>query len=157
MVTGNLTSPEDCATAAKSAKVIFHLAAGRGEKSFPDAFLNSVVTTRNLLEATLGDGQLVRFVNISSFTVYTNSGKPSGRVLDESCPVESEPAIRGGRTVSQGKQENTVREYGERYRIPYVIVRPGYVYGPGNKQSRAAWGLIVLVCFCTWWVECDPF
>ena len=32
---GNLLSPEDCAAAAKDAKVIFHLAAGRGEKSYP--------------------------------------------------------------------------------------------------------------------------
>ena len=33
--------------------VIFHLAAGTGEQLFPDAFMNSVVTTRNLLDASL--------------------------------------------------------------------------------------------------------
>ena len=51
IITGNLLSPQDCIDAAKDVRVIFHLAAGRGEKSFPDAFMNSVVTTRNLLEA----------------------------------------------------------------------------------------------------------
>ena len=45
---GNLLSLSDCIAAAKDAAIVFHLAAGRGEKSFPDAFLNSVVTTRNL-------------------------------------------------------------------------------------------------------------
>ena len=50
---GNLLSSEDCAAATKDVAVIFHLAAGTGEKSFPDAFMNSVVTTRNLLEASL--------------------------------------------------------------------------------------------------------
>src|SRR5215472_14465554 len=50
---GNLQSIEDCIAASKGAAVIFHLAAGRGEKSFPEAFMNSVVTTRNLLEASL--------------------------------------------------------------------------------------------------------
>ena len=51
VVRGNLLSREDCATAAKGVAVVFHLAAGRGEKSFPDAYMNSVVATRNLLDA----------------------------------------------------------------------------------------------------------
>jgi len=42
MVTGNLLSREDCRDAVKGAKVIYHLAAGRGEKSFSDAYMNSV-------------------------------------------------------------------------------------------------------------------
>src|SRR5262249_4522981 len=83
---GNLLSRDDCKKAAQGVSVIFHLAAGRGEKLVPDAFLNSVVTTRNLLDACLQPRSLRRFVNISSFTVYTNSGKPSWGVLDESCP-----------------------------------------------------------------------
>src|SRR6266851_1747119 len=37
---GNLVSPADCAAAAKDVAVIYHLAAGAGEKSVPDAFLN---------------------------------------------------------------------------------------------------------------------
>ncbi|HXJ71471.1 MAG TPA: NAD-dependent epimerase/dehydratase family protein, partial [Candidatus Dormibacteraeota bacterium] len=51
VIHGNLLSPEDCGRAAANVGLIYHLAAGRGEKSFPDAFMNSVVTTRNLLEA----------------------------------------------------------------------------------------------------------
>src|SRR5689334_19443691 len=50
---GNLLSREDCIEATRDVAVIYHLAAGRGEKSFPDAFMNSVVATRNLLEGTL--------------------------------------------------------------------------------------------------------
>src|SRR3989442_14499433 len=33
---GNLLSRDDCAAAAQDAALVFHLAAGRGEKSFPD-------------------------------------------------------------------------------------------------------------------------
>ena len=55
VVTGNLLSRADCVAATRDVAVIFHLAAGRGEKSFPDSFMNSVVTTRNLLDATLRD------------------------------------------------------------------------------------------------------
>ena len=75
MVKGNLLSREDCIAATKDVAVIFHLAAGTGEKSFPDAYMNSVVTTRNLLEASLRHQCLRRFVNISSFAVYTQHGK----------------------------------------------------------------------------------
>ena len=50
---GNLLSRQDCDAACKDAALIIHLAAGTGEKSFPDAFMNSVVTTRNLLDSSL--------------------------------------------------------------------------------------------------------
>ena len=62
---GNLLSREDCAAAAKDVAVIFHLAAGKNEKSVPAAFLNSVVTTRNLLEATLQQLANCRFRSIA--------------------------------------------------------------------------------------------
>ncbi len=52
LVQGNLLSKADCRRAAVNVSVIYHLAAGT-EKSFPGCFLNSVVTTRNLLEAAI--------------------------------------------------------------------------------------------------------
>ena len=67
VIKGNLLSHKDCLAATKGASVIYHLAAGRGEKFFADAFMNSVVTTRNLLEASRQHGCLKRFVNLSSF------------------------------------------------------------------------------------------
>src|SRR2546426_4420911 len=142
MITGNLLSREDCAAATKDVAVIFHLAAGRGQKSFPDAFMNSVVTTRNLLEASLRHQCLRRFVSISSFAVYTNTQKPRGRLLDESCPVEKRPEVRGDAyCFAKVKQDEIVTEYGKRFGIPYVIVRPGYVYGPGNEAIPGRVGI----------------
>jgi len=139
---GNLLSPEDCITATEGAKVILHLAAGRGEKSFPDAFLNSVVTTRNLLEASLRHQCLRRFVNVSSFTVYTNRQKPKRRQLDESCPVEMRPELRGeAYCFAKVKQDEIVTRYGEEFGIPFVIVRPGYVYGPGKQAITGRVGI----------------
>lgn len=135
VIEGNLLSRGDCLAATRDAAVIFHLAAARGEKSFPDAFMNSVVTTRNLLEGSRQHGSLRRFVNISSFAVYTNTRNPRGRLLDESGPVEQHSQVRGSAyTFAKVKQDEIVKEYGEKFGIPYVIVRPGYVYGPGNEQ-----------------------
>ena len=136
VIQGNLLSRDDCTTAAKGAAVIFHLAAGRGEKFVPDAFLNSVVTTRNLLEASVQQRCLRRFVNVSSFTVYTNVGKARCRALDEYCPVESHPELRGDAyTFAKVKQDEMVATYGKQFKIPYVLVRPGYVYGPDGKTA----------------------
>ena len=129
---GNLLSKEDCIAATKDVAVVIHLAAGRGEKSFPDAFMNSVVTTRNLLDACLAQG-IRRFVNVSSFAVYTNTDGQHGNQLDETCAVERRPEIRGeAYCFAKTKQEELVTEYGTQQGIPYVHIRPGAVYGPGN-------------------------
>ena len=140
VVSGNLLSPDDCRAATKNASVVLHLAAARGEKSFPDAFMNSVVATRNLLDACLQQQCLRRFVSVSSFTVYTN--RQHRRLLDESCPVETHPELRGDAyCFAKVKQEEIVAEYGRRFRLPYVIVRPGYVYGHGNEAIPGRVGI----------------
>jgi nucleoside-diphosphate-sugar epimerase len=127
---GNLLSREDCEAASKDAAVIYHLAAGTGEKSFPDAFLNSVVATRNLIEASLRFGSLRRFLLVSSFAVYTNCDKPNANILDETCPVEEHPELRGDAySFAKVRQEQLVTEYGKKAGMPYVLVRPGSVYG----------------------------
>jgi len=145
---GNLLAREDCVTATKDAAVIFHLAAGRGQKSFSDAFMNSVVTTRNLLEASRRHQCLRRFVSISSFSVYSNRGKPRGKLLDESCPMEDHPELRGDAyTFAKVKQDEMVAEYGRNFGIPYVIVRPGFVYGPGNQGITGRVGLATFGIF----------
>lgn len=141
IVKGNLLSPEDCSAATKDATLIFHLAAGTGEKSFPDAFMNSAVTTRNLLDSSLQYKCLRRIVSVSSFAVYTNRKKPRWRLLDESCPIERHPERRDAYIFAKVKQDEIVTEYGKRFGIPYVIVRPGYVYGPGKKAITGRVGI----------------
>lgn len=132
---GNLLSCQDCELACKDVALIFHLAAGTGEKSFPDAFMNSVVTTRNLLETSLEHGRLRRFVLVSSFSVYTNRQKPRWRHLDESCPIEEHPELRGDAyCFAKVKQEQIVTECGTNFGIPYVVVRPGSVYGEDKNE-----------------------
>lgn len=139
---GNLLSREDCVEVTRDAAVVFHLAAGTGTKSFADAFMNSVVTTRNLLDGLMTHGRLRRFVNVSSLAVYTNQGKPRSEVLDESCPTEDEPTARGDAyCYAKVKQDELVMEYGRKHALPYVLVRPGVVYGPGKSRIHGRVGL----------------
>jgi nucleoside-diphosphate-sugar epimerase len=142
LFSGDLLSRTDCENATRDVSVIYHLAAGTGTKSFADAFLNSVVTTRNLVEGALRHGCLRRFVNVSSFAVYKNEGRPRTGVLDESCPTEERPELRGDAyCFAKVKQDQLVCEYGKKHRLPYVLVRPGVVYGPGKCRIHGRVGL----------------
>jgi nucleoside-diphosphate-sugar epimerase len=142
VIRGNLLSREHCVSATSGAAVIFHLATGGGEQSFPDAFMNSVVTTRNLLEASLRHMCLRRFVQVSSFAVYGKARNGRRNLLDESCPVERHPELSGEPyCFAKVRQEEIVTEYATRFKIPYVIVRPGCVYGPGKKEITGRVGI----------------
>ena len=84
IIKGNLLSREDCERAVGDVRVIYHLAAGI-EKSFAGSFMNSVLTTRNLLDAVLQRGttkevrqrQFLRGL----FNQKTETRSPVGRVL----------------------------------------------------------------------------
>ncbi|MGB7220857.1 MAG: NAD(P)-dependent oxidoreductase [Vicinamibacterales bacterium] len=148
VVTGNLLSRADCLAATRDAALVLDLAAGTGHKSFPDAFMNSVVTTRNLLDASISHGCLKRYVSVSSFAVYTNTRKPKGRLLDESCPVEERPELRGeAYCFAKVKQEQLVVDYCRKFGLSHVIVRPGYVYGPGKQAISDRVGIATFGLF----------
>ncbi|HPY31741.1 MAG TPA: NAD(P)-dependent oxidoreductase [Verrucomicrobiota bacterium] len=142
VLAGNLLSPEDCRRIIRDVQVVYHLAAGTGEKSYSDAYLNSVVTTRNLLEACRQNSGVKRFVNVSSFAVYSTTHRPLGRRLDETWPVEKQPLTRGqAYCYAKVRQDEWVEEYGRRHQLPYVHVRPGAVYGPGKAPINGRVGL----------------
>lgn len=139
---GNLLSRDVCRKVVEGVSLVYHLAAGRGEKSYPNAYMNSVVTTRNLLEAMGENGKAKRIVCVSSFTVYSTARLKSRELLDETCSVEDEPHLRGeAYCYAKVRQEELFLEYVKKYNIPYVIVRPGVVYGPGNKGITGRVGL----------------
>jgi nucleoside-diphosphate-sugar epimerase len=140
IVTGDLLSPTDCRKAAAGASIIYHLAAGM-EKSFAGAFMNSALATRNLMDAFLRFGEPRRFVNVSSFAVYSNLALKRGALLDENCPLEDAPQKRfDAYGFGKLKQEELVKEHGEVHNLPYVILRPGYVFGPGKGELNGRVG-----------------
>src|SRR6266567_7133473 len=141
LIVGDLVSRDDCQRACKEAAVILHLAAGM-EKSFAGAFMNSALATRNLIEAFMKHGSPRRFVNVSSFAVYSNLALKRDALLDETCPLEDSPQERfDAYGFGKLKQEQLVKEYGEREKLPYVIVRPGAVFGPGKQELSGRIGI----------------
>jgi len=141
IVKGNLLSPDDCLRAAEGVSIIYHLAAGV-EKSYPGCFLNSVVTTRNLLDAVVKDQTLKRLVNISSLAVYSNEKIRRGGLLEESCEVDTKLVERyDPYAYGKAKQDEIVLEYGRTKNLPYVIVRLGVVFGPGKAKIPGRVGI----------------
>ena len=139
---GNLQNRDDCREVAADVALVYHLAAGRGEKSYPDAFINSVVTTRNLLDELVRANSCRRFVNVSSFTVYCTDNLPRGGLLDETCELEKQPHLTGeAYCFAKVNQEQLVVRYGHQYGVPYVITRPGVVFGPGNRGLTGRVGI----------------
>ena len=133
IVGGNLLSRDDCKAAAEGVSVVYHLAAGT-DKTFPGCFLNSVVTTRNLLDAVVRERALRRFVNVSSLSVYSNERLRRGSLLDESCEIDEKLVERHDPyAYAKAKQDDLVLEYGRTKGLPYVIVRPGVTFGPGKS------------------------
>ena len=140
-ITGDLLSRDDCRKAATGVAIIYHLAAGM-EKSFAGAFMNSALGTRNLVDTFLESGNPKRFVNVSSFAVYSNLRLKRGALLDETCPLEDAPQERyDAYGFGKRKQEDLVREYGRKHNLPYVILRPGYVFGPGKRELSGRVGI----------------
>jgi nucleoside-diphosphate-sugar epimerase len=142
VLVGDLTVAEDCVAAVRDVRLVFHLASGIADKSPTLCYLNTVLSTRNLLDALSQTRSLERFVNVSSLAVYSNFNLPRGAVLDEQCPLETDHASRS-EPYAQAKlqQDELVITYATRQGWSYVILRPGAVYGPGKPDITGRVGI----------------
>jgi nucleoside-diphosphate-sugar epimerase len=82
---------------------------------------------------------LRRIVLVSSFAVYSN--RQSSQLLDETCPLEPHPERRDAYCYAKVRQEEIVREYAEKHGFGAVFLRPGSIYGPGQKGMTGRVGL----------------
>jgi len=139
---GNLLSSAHCKRAVRDVSLILHLAAGMGNKSFAGSFLDSVVTTKNLLDASIGEAKLKRFLTVSSLSVYSGFRMSRGAVVDELAPIESNHRARyDSYSYAKTKQDQLVAQYGREHGLPFVIVRLGPVYGPGKEAIPGRVGI----------------
>jgi len=135
IVAGDLLSQVDCDKLTEGIRVVYHLAAAMRDTSYESSYLNNVVTTRNVLNGAAKHMTLRRFVNMSSIRVYSNYKLRRGALLDETCDIETDLINRGDAYCNaKVKQDELVSEFCSRHNLPYVILRPGIVYGPGNRE-----------------------
>lgn len=126
---------------------VIHAAAGmRGAAA--DMFANTVLGTRNLLEAACAQG-VRRIVLVSSFSVYRTEHLGNGAVLDESVPMESVGIEKGAYAYAKTRQEQLFEEFRQRHGFEGVILRPGVIYGPGGGAMSPRVGLAAMGWFAS--------
>ena len=138
---GNLRCREDTARAVENVELIFHLAAGK-KGTAADLFLDSVVASRNLLDAVV-DRKPMRIVLVSSFSVYGVAGLGRGAKVNEQTVLEPHPEWRDHYSYSKLRQEQLFWKYQQQNGFELVVLRPGVIYGPGGGHSSNRVGLTI--------------
>jgi nucleoside-diphosphate-sugar epimerase len=137
---GSLGSIPSAATTLDGVGIVYHLAASMAGAP-ADLFLNTVVASKNLLEAVVAAGRPIKIVLVSSFGVYRVAPLRRGALVDESTPLEDHPERRDAYSHAKLRQEKLFREYQERHGFPLVVLRPGVIYGRGGARISGRVGL----------------
>ncbi len=122
-------------------QLIFHLAAGK-KGTAADLFLDSVVASRNLLDA-VADRKPMRIVLVSSFGVYGVAGLRRGAKVNEQTVLEPHPEWRDHYSYSKLRQEQLFWEYQQRKGFELVVLRPGVICGPDGGHFSNRVGLAI--------------
>jgi nucleoside-diphosphate-sugar epimerase len=141
----NLLSREGIGPALSNVDAIVHAAAGT-KGGVADMYMNSVVGTRNLLEAAAG-GTVRRMLLVSSFSVYRTADLPDNDVLSEVSPLEVIGVEKGGYAYTKVQQEHLYLGYRAKLGFESIIVRPGVIYGPGGSGMSSRVGISALGVF----------
>lgn len=136
---GNMLDRASLSRALEGVDLVYHLAAGM-KGGYADITLNTVVGSRNLLDAIVEQGTR-RVVMTSSFGVYGVSDLPRGALVNEQTPIEVHPEWRDAYSFGKLRQEQLFHEYQRRAGFELVVIRPGVIYGPGGVPMSNRVGL----------------
>ena len=129
LITGDLDQPESLTAACRDVTVVIHCAARVGDWGPTEDYRRvNVDGTRSLLEAALASGKLARWVQISSLGVYEGRDHYG---TDEA----TLPSTTGidGYTLTKVESELLVCDYIRNRKLPAVVLRPGFIYGPRDR------------------------
>lgn len=143
---GSLASAQDAAPALAGVDLVHHLAAGMSGAT-ADMFLNTVVTSKHLLDALIALPRRPRVVLVSSFSVYGAATLPRGALIDEASPIEPQPERRDPYAQAKLRQEKLFWEYRSQHGLQLTVLRPGVIYGPGGTAISSRVGLSLAGAF----------
>ena len=146
MVTVNLRNVGEIPAAVAGCEMVIHAAAAL-KGSPAEMFMDSVVASRNLLEA-VAQMKPMRVVLVSSFGAMGVSDLGRGVMVDEKTPMETHPEQRDVYSYSKLRQEQLFWEYRDKFGFELVVLRPGVIYGPGgghfsNRVGLSLFGMFV--------------
>jgi nucleoside-diphosphate-sugar epimerase len=124
---GDVRDPRSVAEAMRGVDTVFHLAAVHGlwrpRQEYWDV---NVRGAENVCRAVLDAGAR-RLVHVSSWTVY---GMGLRGAVDEATPLHP---IDDAYTQTKATADQLVQGHVRAERLPAVIVRPGTMFGPGDR------------------------
>lgn len=128
---GDLANPEPIAAAIEESDVVVHAAAHIGDWG-PAVLYRAinVVALEHLLTGVARGGRLKRWIQISSLGVYPPRNHYGS---DENTPIKM--AGLDGYTRTKAEAELVLSRHITDYELPVVILRPGFIYGPGERHS----------------------
>jgi nucleoside-diphosphate-sugar epimerase len=127
----DLGDPDGLAGALEGVDRVLHCAARTGPWGPEHEYVRTnVVGLERLVRAATAVG-VQRIVHVSSVTVH---GNDTGGEADETTPLRAEPnPYSRSKVAGERVLQRLVRELG----APVTIVRPGWIYGPGDVASFA--------------------
>ena len=130
-VEGDLAQPETLPNALVEADFVVHTAAHVGDWGPPEKYRAiNVIALEHMLNAVERHGRLKRWIQISSLGVYPARHHYG---TDESVP----PDLTGldGYTQTKAEAEMVINRHVHEHGLPAVILRPGFIYGPGDRHA----------------------
>ena len=126
---GEVFDPQVVAEAASDADYIFHVAAAFREAKYADDYYRKVhvESTRLLAEAALKNPSFRRFVHISTMGVHGHIERPPA---DEESPFNPGDIYQ----VTKAEADRWLRDFGKANPLPFTIIRPAAIFGPGDKR-----------------------
>lgn len=128
-VRGEVFDPDVVERAAAGARCIFHLAAAYRQAAVSDEYYRLVhgTSTELLADAARRTAGFVRFVHVSTIGVHGHIERPPA---DETAPFAPGDAYQ--RTKAEA--ERWLAEHATRHGLPFTIIRPCAIYGPGDTR-----------------------
>ena len=126
----DLAQPETLSDALSGIDIVIHTAAHLGDWGPADKFRAiNVFALEHLLTAARREGRIARWIQISSLGIYPARHHDG---TDETTSAD----IQGldGYTRTKAEAEILLGRYMETEGLPAVILRPGFMYGPGDRH-----------------------
>ncbi len=130
LIEADMTDPDSLVEAARGIDLVVHAAARIGDWGTRAQFRAvNVIGLEYLLNAVEREGRLQRWIQISTQGVYP--------ARDHYGTDETEPASLTGLdsyTHTKTEAEELLKRHMDAYALPAVILRPGFVYGVGDRH-----------------------
>lgn len=129
-VEGDLSKPETLPAVVDGIEYVVHTAAHVGDWGPAEMYRQiNVVALEHLITAVRRNDNFKRWIQVSSLGIYP--------AVDHHGTDETSPAnLAGldGYTRTKAEAEVVLNRYIDEHQFPAVIVRPGFIYGPGDHN-----------------------